>query len=214
MHEKIRYIATSTKWGFNRTDENENCKIKFRRQNYITSTDIKLQIWCYLQCKNWMFAWNGAKTHHLHHQHLHLSLNARVVGAPQMISQPVFSIFPCSPLPFGTCRTPGLSISWCCLPTSSSVCLVFFPLSLYLARLFLPDLMNGRHDHTTAVCVSLRWSGDLCVVQLPARSWHRLPLWWHGLCMRCVVSHTKVLLASKGPCQCLSILLLHSQGWN
>ena len=38
---------------------------------------------------------------------------------------------------------------------SSSVCLVFFPLSLCLARWFWPDLMNGRHDHTTAVCVSL-----------------------------------------------------------
>ena len=29
-------------------------------------------------------------------------LTARVVGAPQIISQPVFSIFPCSPLPSGT----------------------------------------------------------------------------------------------------------------
>ena len=38
------------------------------------------------------------------------SLTARVVGAPQMILQPVFSIFPCSPLLSGTCRTPGLSI--------------------------------------------------------------------------------------------------------
>ena len=47
------------------------------------------------------------------------SLTARVVGAPQMILKPVFSIFPCSPLPSGTCRTPGLSIPWCCLPTSS-----------------------------------------------------------------------------------------------
>ena len=37
-------------------------------------------------------------------------LTARVVRAPQMILQPVFSIFPCSPLPSGTCRTPGLSI--------------------------------------------------------------------------------------------------------
>ena len=37
-------------------------------------------------------------------------LTARVVGAPQMISQPVFSIVPCSPLPSGTCPTPGLSI--------------------------------------------------------------------------------------------------------
>ena len=37
-------------------------------------------------------------------------LTARVVGAPKMISQPVFCIFSCSPLPSRTCRTPGLSI--------------------------------------------------------------------------------------------------------
>ena len=37
-------------------------------------------------------------------------LTARVVGASQMILQPVFSIFPSSPPPSGTCRTPGLSI--------------------------------------------------------------------------------------------------------
>ena len=34
------------------------------------------------------------------------------------------------------------NIPCCCLPTSSSVCLVFFPLSLCLARLFWPDQMN------------------------------------------------------------------------
>ena len=101
-------------------------------------------------------------------------LTTRVVGATQMTSQPVSSIFPCSPLPPGTLRTPSLAIPSCCLPTSSSVCLVFFPLSLCLARWFWPDLMNGRHVHTTAVCVSLRWSGGLRVVRLPAGSWHRL----------------------------------------
>ena len=104
-------------------------------------------------------------------------LTARGVGAPRMILQPVLSIFHCSPLPSGTWRTPGLSIPWCCLPTSSSVCLVFFPLSLCLARWFWPDLMNGKHDHITAVCVSLRSSGGLRVVQLPAGSWHGLPRW-------------------------------------
>ena len=72
-------------------------------------------------------------------------------------------------------QNPGLSIPWCCLPTCLSVCLVFFPLSLCLARWFWSDLMNGRHDHTTAVCSSLRWSGDLRVVQLPAGSWYGLP---------------------------------------
>ena len=44
---------------------------------------------------------------------------ARVVGAPQIILKPVFSIFPCSPLPSGTCRTPGLMLSshlFLCLP--------------------------------------------------------------------------------------------------
>ena len=38
------------------------------------------------------------------------SLTMRVVGAPQMILQPAFSIFPCSPLPSGTYRTPDLPI--------------------------------------------------------------------------------------------------------
>ena len=42
--------------------------------------------------------------------HLIYPLTARVVGAPQMISKPVSSMFPCSQLPSGTCQTPGLSI--------------------------------------------------------------------------------------------------------
>ena len=53
-----------------------------------------------------------------------------------MISQPVSSNFPCFPLASGTWRTPGLSIPWCCPPTSYSVGLVFFPLSQCLARWF------------------------------------------------------------------------------
>ena len=79
-------------------------------------------------------------------------LTVRVTGAPQTISQPVSSIFPCSPLPSGTWWTPGLPIAWCSLPTSSFVCLVFFPLSLCLARWFW-------HGHFTA------------------GSWHGLPRW-------------------------------------
>ena len=49
------------------------------------------------------------------------------------------------------------------------VCLVFFPLSLCLPRWFLPDLMNGRHVHTTAVSVSLLWAG------LSVMEWSRIP---------------------------------------
>ena len=53
--------------------------------------------------------------------HLIYPLTERVVGAPQMILLPVSSIFSSSPLPSGTCRTPGPPISWCCLPASFSV---------------------------------------------------------------------------------------------
>ena len=80
--------------------------------------------------------------------HLIYPLTAMVTGTPQMISQPVSTIFPCSPLPSGTSRIPSQSIPRCWLPTSSSVCLVFFLLSLCLARRFWPDLMNGKHNHT------------------------------------------------------------------
>ena len=73
-------------------------------------------------------------------------------------------------------RAQSFFIVWATLPTSSSVCLVFFPHSLCLARWFWPNLMNRRHDLTTAVCISLRWSG-LHVAWLPAGSWHRLPCW-------------------------------------
>ena len=49
-----------------------------------------------------------------HHQQVFSSLinplTARVVGEPQMISQPVFSIVPCSPLPSGSWQSPCLSI--------------------------------------------------------------------------------------------------------
>ena len=61
-------------------------------------------------------------------------LSAGVFGTQLMTSQPVSSSFSSSfffffysPLPSGTWRTPDLSIPWCCLPTSISVRLVFFP---------------------------------------------------------------------------------------
>ena len=68
-------------------------------------------------------------------------LTAGVTGEPQMTSQPV-SFFPlCSPLPSETWRTPGLSILLCCLPTSFSVCLFFFPLLTVPCKMILarPD---------------------------------------------------------------------------
>ena len=51
-------------------------------------------------------------------------LTARVVGAPQIISQPVFSIFPCSPLPSGTCRTHLFLCLPCLFPSFTVLCKV------------------------------------------------------------------------------------------
>ena len=97
--------------------------------------------------------------------HLIYPLTARVVGAPQMISQSVSSIFPCSPLPSWTWQTPGLSIPECCLPTSSFVCLVFFPLSLCLCKMVLarPDEQETCPYH--------------CSLSLFTGSWDGLPRW-------------------------------------
>ena len=44
-------------------------------------------------------------------------------------------------------------------------------------KMVLARLMYGKHDHTTAVCVSFRSSEGLRVVQLSAGSWHGLPRW-------------------------------------
>ena len=109
--------------------------------------------------------------------HLIYPLTMRVVGAPQMILQPVFSIFLVLYCPLGlgelqACLIPDVVFTNL-LPFASSS----FSLSLCLAKWFLPNLMNGGHDRTTAVCVSLRWSGGLRVVRLPAGSWHGLPRW-------------------------------------
>ena len=70
---------------------------------------------------------------------------------------------------------------------------LFFCLPCLLPPFTVPcKMVLARHDHTTAVCVSSRWSGGLRVVRLPAGSWHGLPHWQHGLCMRCVVSCSKL----------------------
>ena len=107
----------------------------------------------------------------------HLCLNYKELYGHHRWLHNQFPPFFCSPLPSGTWQTLGLSTPCCCLPTSFSVCLIFFTLSLCFSRWFWPDLMNRRHVHTTAVCVSLWWSGGLHVMRLLAESWHRRPRW-------------------------------------
>ena len=99
---------------------------------------LQVSVWKFMQAVCYMLADLFHKSSGLIHCcHLQYSrklsiiiypLTAKIVRAPQMISQPVSSIFLCSLLPSGIWQTPGLSIPWwCCFPTSSSVCLVFSP---------------------------------------------------------------------------------------
>ena len=84
---------------------------------------------------------------------------------------PFFSVLQC-PLGPGepqACQFPDVVFPP--LPLSE---VVLFPLSLCLVRRFWSDLVNGRHDHTTAVCVSLRWPGCLprpIACWILARTW-------------------------------------------
>ena len=108
-----------------------------------------------------------------HQLHLHLSLN-RGGGWGTATSFLKFSLFSTALWDLANSRpVHSLLLSshlFLYLP-----CLL--PLSLCLARWIWPDLINGRLDHTTAVCVSSRWSGGVGVVRLPAESWHGLPRW-------------------------------------
>jgi len=119
-----------------------------------------------------------------HHHHLSLNREGRW-GTTDDLTFPPFSPFLHCPLGLGELQAcPFPDVVFPSLPLSA---FSSSPLSLCLARWFWPDLMNGGHDHTTAVCVTVRWSGGLPVVLLPAGTCHGLPRWLHGLCMGSVV---------------------------
>ena len=80
-------------------------------------------------------------------------VTARVVGAPHMISQPDISVFPVLHCPPGLGELQACPFPDVVFPPLPLFAVSSSPLSLCLARWFWPDLMNGKHDHTTAVCV-------------------------------------------------------------
>ena len=71
------------------------------------------------------------------HHHYHLSLNREGRWGTTDDFKTSFLHFDCSPLPSGTCRTPGLSIPRCCLPTSP------LPLSALSSSPFHCALQDG-----------------------------------------------------------------------
>ena len=71
-------------------------------------------------------------------------VTTRVVMAPQMTLQPVFSILPCSRLPSGICQTPGLRFRHDVFRPLHLSALFSFPLLLCLARWFWPDVKSRK----------------------------------------------------------------------
>ena len=110
--------------------------------------------------------------HHHHHHHHHQSLNRQGRwGTTDDFATSFlhFSLFSTALWDLPNSR-PVHSLM---LSSNLFLCLrlVFCPFSLCLARWFWPDLMNGRHDHTTAVCVSLR-SSLLTIVKIRRSALH------------------------------------------
>ena len=98
---------------------------------------------------------------------------ARVVGAPQMISQQVSSIFPCSPLPSGTWRTPGLSIPWYCLHS--------LPLSALSSYPFHYALQHGFGQTW--------WAGDMTIPLQFASLYNGQGVFVWSNCLLDLISH-------------------------
>ena len=111
--------------------------------------------------------------------HLHLSLNREGRWGTTDDFTTSFSIFLCSPLPSGTWRTPGLSIPWCCIPITFSVCLVFFPISLSV-----PLKMVFTRPNEQQTC---QYHFSLCLFTMVRRSSCGLIACW-------ILAHTSSLV--------------------
>ena len=129
---------------------------------------------CFYFTEKLYVCWKEEPFHH-HHHHLFLNREGRWGTTDDFATSfPHLSLFSTTLSDFANSRpVHSLMLSshlFLCLP-----CLL--PPLKCLARWFWPDLMNGRHDHTSTVCVSLRSSGGLRVDRLPAGSWHGFPRW-------------------------------------
>ena len=110
----------------------------------------------------------------IHHRHQSLNREGRWGTTNDFATSfPHFSLFSTALWDLPNSRP----VHFLMLSSHLFLCLPCLPPFTAPYKMVWPDPMNGRHDHTTEVCVSLRSSGDLHVVQLPAGSWHGLPRW-------------------------------------
>ena len=116
--------------------------------------------------------------HNRHHHHNHQSIHSEGLwGTTDDFATSFFHfyLFPTALWDLANSRPVHLLMLSSHLP----LCLpCLLPPFTVPRKMVWPDLMNGRQVNTTAICVSLRWSG-LRVVRLPAGFRRRLPRWKH-----------------------------------
>ena len=104
----------------------------FLKHSTTTTFQSLWSIYLWINVGQWtavMWPWYDIRRYVLH---LHPSLNREGRwGTSDDFTTSFLHCVLCTPLPSGTRRTPGLSIPWCSLPTSSSIYLIFFPLSFF-----------------------------------------------------------------------------------
>ena len=107
-----RYLSLKTKWHSKFLDLN----ILFTTQGHLRTNykfKTSIPIWSTSWTTNMKLSPSSGHTFTFTYP-----LTTEVTGTPQMTSQPVSTLFLCSPLLSWTWWTPGLSILWSCLPTS------------------------------------------------------------------------------------------------
>ena len=87
--------------------------------------------------------------------HLYLNHEGRW-GTTDDFATSFLHFFPVLNCPLGLGKLQACPFPDVVFPPFPLSAFVFFPLSLCLAKWFWPNLMNVRHDHTTAI-----WSGGL-----------------------------------------------------
>ena len=103
-----------------------------------------------------------ARLYHHHHHHHHLSLNRKGrSGTTDDFVTSFLHFFPGLHCPLGLGELQACPFPNVVFPPLPLSALPSFPFHCAFARWFWPDLMNGRHDHTTAVCVPVQWSGGV-----------------------------------------------------
>ena len=127
------------------------------------------------------------RCHNLIFHYLTYPLTARVVGAPQLISQPVSYIFPVLHCPLGLAELQAGPFPDVVLPPLPLSALLLSPFTVPCKMVLARHNERETWSHHCSLCLfTMVWRSSCG----PIACWilARTPRWWHSLCMRCMVS--------------------------